>query len=115
MDFLKGEVVKRPIPDCETLELADPRDAIRAEYVWLRGLVEPDYFLDVLYSPYKVHRGERGAKRLPPRGRRGAARGGVCRAHDLHHYRRELPVLLRAAARARLPEAGLPAARHPPP
>jgi hypothetical protein len=66
LDFLKGEVVKRPIPDYETLELADPRDAIRAEYVWLRGLVEPDYFLDALYSPYKVHRGDRGAKRLPP-------------------------------------------------
>jgi hypothetical protein len=66
LDFLKGEVVKRPIPDYETLELADPRDAIQAEYVWLQGLVEPGYFLGALYSPYKVHRGERGAKRLPP-------------------------------------------------
>jgi hypothetical protein len=65
-DPLKGKVVKRPIPDYETLELADPRDAIRAKYVWLRGLVEPGYFLGALYSPYKVHRGERGAKRLPP-------------------------------------------------
>jgi len=48
------------------LGLADPRDAIRAEYVWLRGLVEPGYFLGALYSTYKVHRGDRGAKRLPP-------------------------------------------------
>jgi hypothetical protein len=65
-DLLTGETVKHPIPDYETLELADPRDAIRAKYVWLRGLVEPGYFLGALYSPYKVHRGERGAKRLPP-------------------------------------------------
>jgi hypothetical protein len=28
LDFLKEEVVKRPIPDYETLELADPKDAI---------------------------------------------------------------------------------------
>ena len=65
-DHLKGRAVKRPIPDYETLELADPRDAIRAKYVWLRGLVEPGYFLGALYSLYRVYRGERDAKRLPP-------------------------------------------------
>jgi len=65
-DPLKKRAVKRLLPDYETLELADPRDAIQAEYVWLRGLVEPGYFLDTLYSPYKVQRGERGVKRLPP-------------------------------------------------
>ena len=65
-DWLRGERVKRPIPDYETLELADPGDAIRAEYVWLRGLVEPGYFLGALCSLYRVYRGDRGAKRLPP-------------------------------------------------
>jgi len=65
-DFLKGEVVKRPIPDYETLELADPRDAVKAGSVWLRGLVEPGFFLDGLVMLYRVYRGCRDAKRWPP-------------------------------------------------
>jgi hypothetical protein len=65
-DWLRGERVKRPLPDYETLELADPRDAMRADYVWLEGLVDPGYFLDALSSLYRVYRGDRGARRLPP-------------------------------------------------
>jgi hypothetical protein len=45
LDFLKGEVVKRPIPDYETLELADPGGAVKAGGAWLRGLVEPGFLL----------------------------------------------------------------------
>jgi len=33
--------MKCSIPDYETSELADPRDAVRASGVELRGLVEP--------------------------------------------------------------------------
>jgi hypothetical protein len=66
LDFLKGEVVKRPIPDYETLELADPRDAVKAGSVWLRGLVEPGFFLGGLVTLYEVYRGCRDAKRWPP-------------------------------------------------
>jgi hypothetical protein len=40
-DWLRGERVKRPIPDYETLELADPRDALGVERVLIRGLGEP--------------------------------------------------------------------------
>ena len=40
-DWLRGELVKRPIPDYETLELADPRDALGVERVLIRGLNEP--------------------------------------------------------------------------
>jgi hypothetical protein len=58
--------VKRPLPDYETLELADPRDAMRADYVWLKGLVDPGYFLDALSSLYWVYRGDRSARWLPP-------------------------------------------------
>jgi len=65
LDFLKGEVVKRPIPDYETLELADPRDAVKAGSVWLQGLVEPGFFLGGLVTLYTVYRGGRDAKRLP--------------------------------------------------
>jgi hypothetical protein len=42
-DPLKGRAVKRPIPDYETLELADPREAVRAERVTIRGLDEPKH------------------------------------------------------------------------
>jgi len=40
-DWLRGERVKRPIPDYETLELADPRDALGVKRVLIRGLGEP--------------------------------------------------------------------------
>jgi len=40
-DWLRGERVKRPIPDYETLELADPRDALGVERVSITGLGEP--------------------------------------------------------------------------
>ena len=46
--------------------LADPRDAIRAEFVWLRGLVEPGFFLGGLVTLYTVYRGCRDAKRRSP-------------------------------------------------
>lgn len=41
LDFLKGEVVKRPIPDYETLELADPGDALGVEHVEIVAYAEP--------------------------------------------------------------------------
>jgi hypothetical protein len=44
-DPLKGRAVKRPVPGCETLELADPRGAVKAGGAWLRGLVEPGFLL----------------------------------------------------------------------
>jgi hypothetical protein len=44
-DPLKGRAVKRPIPDYETLELADPGGAVRASGAWLRVLVEPGFLL----------------------------------------------------------------------
>ena len=52
--------MKRSIPDYETLELADPRDAVRASGVELRGLVEPGYFLGALISLCRARRGARG-------------------------------------------------------
>jgi hypothetical protein len=42
-DPLKKRSVKRPIPDYETLELADPREAVRAERVTIRGSDEPKH------------------------------------------------------------------------
>jgi hypothetical protein len=42
--------MKRSIPDYETLELADPRDAVRASGVELQGLVEPSSLLGALIS-----------------------------------------------------------------
>jgi hypothetical protein len=42
--------MKRSIPDYETLELADPRDAVRASGVELQGLVEPSSLLSALIS-----------------------------------------------------------------
>jgi hypothetical protein len=58
--------VKRPIPDYETLELADPRDAVKAGSVRVRGLVEPGFFLGGLVTLYEVYRGCRDAKRRFP-------------------------------------------------
>ena len=40
-DWLLHKSVKRPIPDYETLELADPRDALGVERVSITGLGEP--------------------------------------------------------------------------
>jgi hypothetical protein len=68
-DFLEGKVAKRPIPDYETLELADPRDAVKADHAWLRGLVEPSPFLEGLAWLYRAYRGCEDAercKRWPP-------------------------------------------------
>ena len=42
-DLLTGRTVKRPIPDYETLELADPREVVRAERVTIRGSDEPKH------------------------------------------------------------------------
>jgi hypothetical protein len=44
-DPFKKDYVKRPIPDYETLELADPREVVRAERVAISGLGEPEYVL----------------------------------------------------------------------
>ncbi|MCC6050300.1 MAG: hypothetical protein LM580_06315 [Thermofilum sp.] len=52
--------MKRSIPDYETLELADPRDAVRASGVELRGLVEPSFLLGALISLCCARRGARG-------------------------------------------------------
>jgi hypothetical protein len=49
-DWLRGERVKRPIPDYETLELADPKDAIQADAVQVRARVVPSYILSPLVS-----------------------------------------------------------------
>jgi hypothetical protein len=49
-DPLKGEVVKRPIPDYETLELADPKDAMQVKAVQVRVKVWPSHILSPLVS-----------------------------------------------------------------
>jgi hypothetical protein len=46
------------------LELVDPREAVKAGSVWLRGL--PGFFLDGLVARYTVYRGGRDAKRRLP-------------------------------------------------
>jgi hypothetical protein len=49
-DWLRGERVKRPIPDYETLELAFPEDVIEAKDVQVRAKVQPGYLSSALFS-----------------------------------------------------------------
>ena len=49
-DWLRGERVKRAIPDYETLELARPEDVIEAKNVQVRAKVQPGYLSSALFS-----------------------------------------------------------------
>jgi hypothetical protein len=70
-DWLLHKSVKRPIPDYETLELADPRDALGVEHVEIVAWAEPrsafGWLSSVAYDRSKelgaVARGELCARR----------------------------------------------------
>jgi hypothetical protein len=60
-DWLLHKSVKRPIPDHETLELADPGDAVEAEEVRIAARASPNYLFTWLSNCALIRAGE------PPR------------------------------------------------
>jgi hypothetical protein len=60
-DPLKGRAVKRPIPDYETLELADPGDALGVEHVEIVAYAEPRFAFGWLSEVARTRSKELGA------------------------------------------------------
>jgi hypothetical protein len=63
-DWLLHKSVKRPIPDHETLELADPGDAVEAEEVRIVARASPNYLFRWLSNCALIRAGE--PRRLAP-------------------------------------------------